>query len=676
MPTWKEKAQPLIAHRAQLAQQRLHDVIVGGEKIWRYTYGDPPLWHNQEEWESYLQRYSTESEDQKIKQGWLTTIVPLHAVLRGVVLPFIMGGKAKWFNERRIGAGSLEAGRNELYARLANAVWEQSDAKAVLYRALDDAFWARVGWVETDLDDRTMFPRHRWRDCRDILVDVETRDPDHSAMRWTAVKEYMPIETAEWMAKELWDAKGYEFTPIPFIPDEDYRPREQYEVVPGARKRDLYPISSNETTDFVRVLRVYVKGENPHTTSAKLNKKAMDDPAGHDNMYDGKDHVLIVEAPGGYGLADSYQIIGRIDWPYPCDPGETPLTPVKLTRDNRSFYPYPITQPAHPLQVITNVALSSYYTDMRNSARRIGGLQPEAFQNEADAEQLAESDEALLFAMLKKGHNIDSAFQIKNFGAPNSSLNTGQEIGRDLYRLISGLQSFEVEVRANQTAFNTSIQNTQSKLKLEDIAGQPEKAALSMQRKAIMCARWNLNYEEIKRYVIPPKGQDDEGNDFERIQRTGRGVEQEVSLLWDISKSPQDIRDEVAVKLEARSMRFKNPDQEAAEIKELSDYQTQMVRIAGDTLGKGNSSGARAILKLMNKTVTAIAKLKNIMNYEDLLIDPDEVGPADTPPVDPNTMIDAETQREVSAQQQAAATRLKQQGVDATDIPAEVGGAG
>lgn len=675
--SWKDKSQAITGRRVAKGQEKLRHVLRDGQKFFRYIYGDPPLWHDADALAAYLEQFGADSDDQKIQQGWITSIVPMHAVLRGVVLPYVMGGEARWFNEPREGAKNLERARNELYARTSQAVWQRCDAKSPFYRALDDAFWARVGWIETDLDDRIDLPRHVWRDARDVLVDAETRSPDHRDMRWMAVKSFLPIETAQWLAKDQWDAKGYEFKPVEFTADDDDMIREGTEVVPGARSSETSP-AADTTTDFVRILRVFVKGENPHTKSAQVNKRDMDDPAGHDDMYDGKDHVLILEACGGYGLGDGYRIVGRTEWPYPCDPGETPLTPIKLTRDNRDFYPYPITQPAHPLQVITNVALSAYFTDMRNSARRIVGVNPEAFQNEADANALVEADpdDALITILLKKGYTIDQALMVKNMGMPNASLNVGQEMGRELYRLISGLQSFEVEVRANQTAFNTAIQNTQSQLKLQDITELPDWAAKMAQRKALMCARANLNYEEIKRWVIPPDGANEDGTPFERDEQTTAKETIVVSELWPSKPDWQDIRDEIEVDLQPRSMRFKNPDQQAAEVKEISEYQTNMVRIAGDTLKGGNASGARAILKLMNNSVKLMCKLKNILHWEDLIINPDEIGAADSPPLDPNAVLQAETQRaQINAQQQAAATKLQQQGVPAQGIPAEVGGA-
>lgn len=662
-----------MSPRAAFAEQKLRAVLNDGYKLTRYIYGDPPM--EGEQFQEYLRRFGTETEDQKIKQGWLTALVPMHSILRGVIMPFVLGGKAKWFNRRREGADELEVGRNELFARIAQSVWDESDSKFELYRALDDAFWARVGWVETDLDDRIMWPRHKWVDCRDVLVDCETRSPDHRDMRWMGRKLLLDVDTAKWMAKELWDAPLHEFTTVTYGPEFEEQERERSEVVPGARRSDS-SAAIDAPTEFVRLLRVFVKGENPQTTSAKIAKRDMGDPAGHDAMYDGKDHVLILEAAGGYGVKDSYKIVGRIDWPFPCDPGETPLTPVKLTRDNRNFYPYPITQPAHPLQVITNVAIQAYYTDMRNSARRIVGVQPQSFQNDTEASKVLKSDDALVAFMLKQGHTTEQAVKVANFGQPNSSLNTGQEMGRELYRLISGLQSFEVEVRANQTAFNTSVQNEQSQLKLHDLAEMPEWAATMMQRKALMCARANLNYDEVRAKVLSPKR--DDGSLFEREALTSGGAKQVTSDLWATKPDWKEIRMEVDVNLEPRSMRFKNPDQQAAEVKEMMDYQMAMVRIAGDTLGKGNASGAQEILRVMNNSTTMICKLKNVLNYEELLANPEAFQPPEpepAPPLDPNAVLDAQVQSQaINAQQQAAVTRMRNQGAPEGGIPAAMGG--
>jgi hypothetical protein len=283
------------------------------------------------------------------------------------------------------------------------------------------------------------------------------------------------------------------------------------------------------------------------------------------------------------------------------------------------------------------------------------------------------SDDALVGALLKKGYSLEQALQVKNFGSPNSSLNVGQDMGRDLYRLISGLQSFEVEVRANQTAFNTAIQNTQSQLKLRDITELPEKASVSMQRKALMCARANLNYEEIRRWTTNVLGEGEQN--YERETPTRGGKMMLTSELWPSKPDWGDIRDEIEVQLEPRSMQHKNPDQQAAEIKEITEYQVQMVRIAGDAVKGGSVSAGQEILRLMNKSVEMICKLKNILHWEELMARPEVLQP-EAPPVDPNTVIQAQSDQAISAQQQAAATRLQQQGVPNEGIPAAVGGGG
>ena len=667
---WIEKVEQLMPLRIVVAQKQLRKVISEGEKYWRYIYGDPPEADSGDTRIDYLRRYSRDPDDEKMRQGWDTTVVPMHSILRGALIPYLLGGDSSWFNRRRDSADLIEAAKAELAAMIAQSAWSRCGAQAELERAADDAFCYGVGWLETDLDDRIDWPRHLWRDARDILVDCETRSPRHEDKRWMGVKTLLPIETAKWMAKERWDNSKYEFTPVRFDPDMDDTDGGG-EVVPGARSSDTGP-SEDSPTDFVRIVRIFVKGENPHTESARVGSKAMADPAGHDAVYDGKDHVLIVEAGGGYNNAGGYKVIGRIDWPFPCDPGETPLTPVKLTKDNRNFYPYPITQPAHPLQAATNASVQAYYTDMRNSSRRVVGIQPEAFQDEAQAEAAAYSDAALVTTLLKKGHTIEQAMQVKNFGSPNSSLNLGQEMGRDLYRLISGLQSFEVEVRANQTAFNTSVQNEQSQLKLDSLAKQIEWSATMCQRKALMCAKANLNYEEIKRWVNPPVERD--GEQFEQEEITTAGDVIVRSKLWPTKPDWQDIRDEVEIDLEPRSMRFKNPDKEAGDIKEIAEYQTQMVRIIGDISKGGNVWVAQAIARVMNATVKATCKLKNIMNWEDYVIDPEAIGPPQAPPLDPNQVMQAQTQAQtqregINAQQQGAMTKLMMQGADPNAMP-------
>jgi hypothetical protein len=199
-----------------------------------------------------------------------------------------------------------------------------------------------------------------------------------------------------------------------------------------------------------------------------------------------------------------------------------------------------------------------------------------------------------------------------------------------------------------------------------------------MQRKAIMCARANMTYEEIKRRVSPPKGPNDEN--YERPAQTSEKKNQIVSELWDTKPDWEKIRLEVDINLEPRSMRFKNPDQQAAEVKEIMDYQMAMVRIAGDTLKGGNVTGAQETLRLMNASTTMICKLKNILNYEELLANPEAIGPPAPEPMSQADAVAAGQQQQqmdndqINAAQEGAVTRLRNMGAPEGGIPEAMGG--
>jgi hypothetical protein len=667
---WKDEAGELSGKRLAFSAQYIGEQNKQCLRFFRYVYGDPPMPEDAAEREDYFSQYSFDRDVEKMKQGWDTTCVPIQGVLKSTLLSAIMGGNALWMPRAREGATELERARSELYARLAQVVWD-AGAKDELNRALDDAFMYRLGWMETVYDEVTNFPKHVWRSARDVLYDCETRSPRHQDLRWIATCQEVSMETARYFAREVWDAKDHEFTPIEF---DDPNRWEGGTHTAVSRWGKSVGDNASAPTEFVRIVRMFVRGQNPQSMTANMASRKMTDPAGRDAVYDGKDHVLILEACQNYDNATGYKVIGRTDWPFPCDPGETPLTLFRLSRDNRALAPASVMQPSQPLQIVLNSAVQGYFTDMLNSARRVVAVQEESFKNEAEVRKAIESNVALVVAEINSGHSIEQALQIKNFGQPNTSLNVGQQMAIELHRIVSQLQAWEVQVRANQTAYNTSVQNEQSRAKLEDVSEPVERAATMMQRKAIMCARATLNYDEVRRYVLAP-------GDYEDEQIVG-GKPQRTSELWPTKPDWQDIRDETDVNLEPLSMRFTSPERQAADIKEISDYQLQAVRVVADTAAKGNVAAARAVARATNNAIKAIAKLKNIRNWEEFTINPDEIGlpvpePEPAPQLDPNIAAQAQADQQTSAlnaQQEAALTRLQQMGADPNAMPPDMQG--
>lgn len=665
-----EKAAKLQSKRLVYAAQVQKSVIDEFDVRYApFVFGQPWL-RTQEEAKDYFSKMGQSDDALRMKHGWDTTTFPLHGMMRSVMLPYLIANDPVFINRERRGAKAMERAKVDLYADLALQIWRECDATRECQRAVEDAFAYRLGWVKTIFDPRAMLPKHCWVDARDMLVDCETRSPKLADRRWVAEKMTLPIETAEWFAKNVWGNSKYEFEPVSFDVADDANIQKRSDPEDGGdiREADV----DDSPTDFVRIVLVQVKGENPHTTTSNLSSKRMADQAGRDDVYDGKDHVLVMEARNGYMSCDGYKPIGRIDWPFPCKRGQFTYTPVALTKDNRSVYPYNIMQPGHSAQVATDIAIQAFNTDARISARRWFGYQSEAFQDEADAKQAILGDDAAVALALKSGHTPSTAIASGNFGSPNQHLNLMFAANRENYEAIEGMNKFDVQVRANQTALNTSIQNESAQVKLEDLASLVERAVVEIAEKGVMCARANMTVEDVAAWINVPTEVDGKPATSEMMTRGGDTVT--VSELWSDRPDWHDIRTEVEVNLEPRSIRFNNPDKEAASIKELQDYQLQISRIIGDTVAKGGVAAAKEIARAANESMKMLAQLKNIPNVDRMLYDFNTFMPPE-PSGDAKLqaeMQNAQMQGEITAQQQAAVTRLANQGVDTSTLPEQL----
>lgn len=672
-----------MSERLRFSQGRLNRVVARAKAYWPYVFGEaPPSGDGEAETAAQQKRY----EEEKIGRGFDTTMVPMHGILRQVVAPYLISKSPIWNNQQRKGADALEVARVKLYEELAGCIYRENDQGAEHQLQLDDAFFYGVGWMETDFNDTMVIPRHQWIDARRVLVDCETTSPRPRDQRWQAIKTNIPIETARGLAETLWDAKKYEFNPV------DYHWPSDADKDPFAEawEDESQQILDETPTDFVRIVRVFVKGANPWTTSARAKRRSMSDPIGLDDVYTGKDHILILEARNGYDNFDAYQLVGVIDaFPFPCDPGETPLTPMRITKDNRSFYPPSIFQSGHSLQVSANKALRDWNTDAHASARRVVGYNEHAFQTPVEAEAALYGQDALLTVKMSNGADLDRAVQVKNFGAPNPSLEKGMELNIGQYRTVTGLQAFELQPRANRTALDASIQNEGAQVRLQSMGDMAEAAINTVVRKGIQCARWNMTSDDLALWLKLPVEVD--GAQVARPIIGPGGKSETVNDLWPNDPKPEDVRREVEINLEPRSVQFSNPDKEVQNMLLVQKHQLELIRAVGDTAKAGAPETARGIAAAGNAMVEAMCRTLNIPNYERFLVDVGSIiGPTEDA-LEAERMAQEQAMQQQQAamemqqmmgaggpnpQQQAAATRMMNQGVNPEAIPTEAGGAG
>lgn len=672
--TASEKIATLMSKRLMYAQRKLNEVIHEGESYWRYVFGSAPLAHGST-LEDARRDPNTNPDELAIADEADITVAPLDGILRDVMSPYLLSGDPIWVNKQRPRATKIELMRLNLFEELMGIIWEESEGLEEFRSAVDDAFFYKVGWIETDFDDEKTLPRLSWADARDILVDCEVRGCKAKDQRWRARKLILPIETADYLAREKWDAKGYDFSTVGYEQEEVKGKR----TAPGAGSVEDGDLGE-APTEFVRLMRVFVHGKNPYTNTANQKSKTLNDPAGKDDVYSGKDHILIMEATSGYQNWADYKLVAKLPATFVCDAGEDPLTPVVITRDNRSFYPYSKFQPSHSAGVAANMAIRAHNADLKLSSKRIIGYILEHFANLKEFEAAVYGNKQVAMAQMKTGGSVDQSLQTKNFGSPNPALEQGRVVNHGLFDLISGLAAFARDGKSHETALGASISNEDAQVRLGDTAGLVVGAIRKVARKCLMCARDNMTNDDVARWMNMPTEID--GKQLERKLFLKDGGKELVNELWPNSPKPQDIRDEVEINLEPRSVRFSNPDKEKQNLFDLFKFQMELLRVISETAQGGNPETARAIAVAGNATIELIAKTQNIANYQKCLIDLEKiVGPEPAQPTPPNEaeMMQAQAQQmqaqqgAVNPQTKGSATRVVKQGVSPESLPPGLG---
>ncbi|MBK9976216.1 MAG: hypothetical protein IPP14_15730 [Planctomycetes bacterium] len=573
------------------------------------------------------------ADEKKMGRGWSLASLPLHGMLRQVLLPTLLSREPTWINRARIGGDDIEKGRGKLYEELAKVIYRESDVHREAACAIDDAMLKRCGWFLVDYDSKKRLPRIRWVDAKNVLTDRENgHSPFPRDQRWWAEFRTISIKDAEYYAKTQWGAdKDYEFTPLTTDIDDDDRVQLDGTELLGPDGSPLQRVNERPT-EFVRLVYVYVKGANPYGMAASNKAKPGDivEKGGTDAMYHGKDEVLVLECIGDKDDAKGYKFVGRKDFPFPCDPGECPAEPLRVTMDNRDFYPASIYQPGHSLQVAANWALRYYNTDIHNSARRIV-LYADGTVDEKALQKGLWGEDNLVTLKTKGGRVPEQWFRVVGFGEPNPALKEAIPANVQQYRDAVGLDKLDMEARSNRTATDAAILNQGAQVRIGFMADQVEYALANVMRKALQCARWNMSAEDVAYWVGPEllefydvkltKTETDFGGETEYEVPTGEVVK--VSDLWNEEvRDPAAIRDEIGIDVEPRSVRFVDPQAEMQDIQVLVNKQMEFHKRISEAQ---TPQEKMVIARAGNAALKMLADRMHLPNSHELLYDLNDV---------------------------------------------------
>ena len=564
-----------------------------------------------------------QAERKAMGRGWRKTSIPAHGVLRQVLLPSLVSRPPAWVNRGRRKpryedmtpqeqeACELEKRRGTVYSTLADVIYRTGQTQQQILASVDDAMQYTVGWLEVDFDKERKLPRIRWQAADRVLVDMESdADPFGKNHRWRAVCWTMSHEDAKKKAKTVWNKPRYEFSP------------EKRTMLEADDDGFGNPTSQEAPTEYVRLVRVYVRGDSPFLDTANVGSDDQIEDVGKDDVYNGKNEILIMEAKGRWDDYGSYKLIARMDWPFPVDHDDFPLEPVKITHSNYNFYPYSIYQPGHSLQIALNWAMRYFNTDAYHSSRRIIGYMQGAFDKKTLEAALFSPDNLNAIEFKSQG-DMERALKPLDFGQPSPTLDKAIGGNQVQYDKATGLDAFNLEARSHRTATDAAIQNEESQLRVGAMADRVEEAITNAMRKALMCARKLMTAEEVAAHIGP------ELLKF-KTSLDEKGNEVRISEIWDDTiDDTESIRAEVDIHIEPRSVRFVSPEQELNDMDRLAAVQDKLLL----TIGKINESNpvlAESYARAYNAMMKAYVERMHIINGDEFLID---LRAAITPPI-------------------------------------------
>jgi hypothetical protein len=580
---WQRQVKYSIERRAK--------VLLAGEEFRRYVIGTNPV---------------DAEPPEEGGTNWDYKVICAHGVLRSTIVPSVISRPATFTSRARSGANEVLFKRGRVQVEIAKYIYREQGMHQQSAAVLDDSMTYGDGFAEIDFDPERNLPRHRWISAERVLLDCETDgSPFAFQQRWRGVQQVMPL----FDAKALW-------------PDHEFKP------VRSARDDSDEDAGDTLPSALVRIVRIYVKGDNPYRNDGKLAAKpgetvespstseADNDKAG-DTEYDpysGKDELLIFEQRGS-AESGVFELVARQDWPFPCD--DFPIQSLRLTLDVTGPYSHSIYQPAHGLQEMQSWALAFYNTDLHRTAQR-KFIYKKAAWNGVNIRDLLENPENLTAIGVDNDQCLPSRGGLEkvDFGQPNPGLKEALSINANEYERVTALDELRAEGRSHRTATDAQIMNQAAQLRLGYFADQVEYFIRDCMKKALQCALYRMTAEQVADVVGP------EMLEF-APEVDSDGSQVMVSEIWpDSLKDVEAIRRNVDIQVEPRSMRFVTAEQEVQDLAALHDRQMNFVGMCGKL---GLQVQPAPLVKTHNAVIRRMAELLHVPNPEEILLDLDSV---------------------------------------------------
>lgn len=586
--------------------------IAQGEAYSPSIYGRPPKIMGKPGSREYRAAEAAIAEEEReIGHRWSKAMVPKDGEVRGLIKPALVSNAPTWENEHASLPPDATPEQKEtalwrrrrcrVYEELAKVIYREFKCHEGLGLAVDDAMQFGKGALVTDWNGDVINPLcgFKYVSIKRVLVDSETvDDPLGENIRWKAVCYTVPLGDAEKLA-ELYENPGYEFrsaTTDVFADDSGLR---------------------EAPTRFVKLIYVYVHGDSPHLRDSRMSAETDEEvePVGADDVYDGRDHILVMEAKGELDDQNGYSLIARLDPMYPNDLGEDPLTLFSLDPDNEDYWGKPVYQKGHSLQVAINWAVRYYNTNAYLTAKGAIGLVKGAMDPSEEEKLLARTEPQPIvhFADQTK---LQQGFRPLELGKPASHLIPTMEMDSALYDSVMSADLFRGIGKSHETAARAMLSSERAQLVIGRMADQVEQAITTAMRKALMACRAKMTAEQVAAWIGV------EYLYFEPRVDEDTGEEVLWSPIWnDEVNDIQAIRMEVDVRIKPRSVRFTSPEQRLQDMDRFGGKMSEMLGKVLEAVGLNHPTLAAEIAAKGNAYLRDYGNLLGLPNVDELAVD-------------------------------------------------------
>lgn len=597
--------------------------VARGEAYAPFIFGRPPKLMAKPGTARYAQMEQIVAEEEReIGKRWSKVSVPKHGEVRQLLKPALASTPPTWENEHQPlppeptddqkQVALMRRQRCRVYEELAKVIYTEFKCHDSLGYALDDSMQYGMGAFVTDWNGDLNNPLcgFKYVSFKRILVDSEIiDDPMGETIRWDALCYTVPVGDAKKLA-EKWGNPGYEFR---------------------TSATDLFADESgmNEApTRFTKIIIVNVRGDSPHLRESRMDAELdeQQEDVGDDDVYDGYDHTLVMEARGEFDDHNNYSLIARLDPVYPNDLGQSVLTLFALDPDNEDYWGKPVYQKGHSLQVAINWAVRYYNTNAQLTSKGAIGVVKGAMDPSEEEKLLARSEPQPIVHFNDQNKLMNGIKPI-DLGKPAPQLIETANINNSAFDSIMASDLFRGMGKSHETAARAMLSSERAQLIIGRMAEQVEKALTIAMRKALMACRAKLTAVQVAAWIGA------EYLYFEPRLDPETGEEVLWSPVWnDEVNDIASIRMEVDIRIKPRSVRFTSPEQRLQDMDRFGGKMVEQIGKVLEAVGLNHPQLASEIARAGNAFLRDYGNLLNLPNVDELAID---LRVAATPPMAP-----------------------------------------